>query len=167
MKTKRIKVNHEFPPFYKPDAEILILGSIPSVKSREYQFYYMHPQNKFWKVLSKVYNEPLKETIEDKKEFLTRHRIALWDCIESCEIEGSSDASIKNVIPTDLMSLISNSNIKKIYTTGKKAHKLYEKYHLDKVKIKAISLPSTSPANIANYKEKDLIEAYQVILKEE
>lgn len=163
MKLSTEKVTHTFPPFYKEDSEILILGSIPSRKSRELNFYYMHPQNKFWKVLSKVFEEELPDTIEKKKDFLTRNKIALWDCIETCEIQASSDASIKNVIPTNLMKIIFQTQIKQIYTTGKKAQNLYEKYHEKKVGIKAVYLPSTSPANIANYTEEDLVKHYQII----
>lgn len=166
MKLEIEKVTHTFPPFYKEDSEILILGSMPSRKSRELNFYYMHPQNKFWKVLSKVFEEEIPSTIIEKKEFLIRNKIALWDCIESCEIQGSSDASIKNVVPTDLMKIISKSKITQIYTTGKKAQSLYDKYHYKKTNIKATCLPSTSPANIANYTEEDLVEHYKMIKKE-
>lgn len=156
-------VTHTFPPFYNTDSEILILGSIPSRKSRELEFYYMHPQNKFWKVLAKVFSEEVPNTIEDKKTFLINHKIALWDTIESCEIKGSSDSTIKNVEPTDLNKIIKSSNIKKIYTTGKKAYDLYNKYQYEKTKIEATCLPSTSPANVANYKECQLVEAYNII----
>jgi len=159
------KVTHTFPPFYNKDSEILILGSMPSRKSRELAFYYMHPQNKFWKVLSKVFEEEFPDTIEKKKEFLTKYKIALWDCIESCEIQGSSDASIKNVQPTNLNEILMSSKIKKIYTTGKKAQDLYNKYHYEKTKIEAIQLPSTSPANIANFTEEQLLEHYQILKK--
>jgi len=157
------KVTHTFPAFYQKDSKILLLGSMPSKKSREENFYYMHPQNKFWKVLARVYKEEIPITLEDKKMFLIRHKIALWDCIESCEIKGSSDASIKNVIPTDLNRILKDSNIQRIYTTGKKAQDLYNKYHYEKTKIEAIQLPSTSPANIANYNEEELVECYKVL----
>ena len=125
----------------------------------------MHPQNRFWRVLSAVYQEELPITIEEKKKFLIRHQIALWDCILKCDIVGSSDASIKNVIPTDIPSVLDKTNIKKIFTTGKKAQSLYEKYIYPKTKIEAISLPSTSPANVANYSLKDLVEIYKNNLK--
>lgn len=157
------KVTHTFPAFYQKDSKILLLGSIPSKKSREENFYYMHPQNKFWKVLARVYKEEIPITLEEKKTFLIRHKIALWDCIESCEIKGSSDASIKNVIPTDLNRILKDSDIQRIYTTGKKAQDLYNKYHYKKTKIAAIQLPSTSPANIANYNEEQLVECYKVL----
>lgn len=157
------KVTHTFPAFYQKDSKILLLGSMPSKKSREENFYYMHPQNKFWKVLARVYKEEIPMTLEEKKMFLIRHKIALWDCIESCEIKGSSDASIKNVIPTDLNRILKDSDIQRIYTTGKKAQDLYNKYHYEKTKIAAIQLPSTSPANIANYNEEQLVECYKVL----
>ena len=165
MKLQSEVVTHTFPPFYNKNSEILILGSMPSRKSRELAFYYMHPQNRFWKVLSKVYQESLPERLEDKKAFLLKHKIALWDCIESCEIKASSDASIKNIVPTELNSIIKRSNIKKIYTTGKKAQELYEKFHYSKTKIKATPLPSTSSANIANYSEEELIKIYQTLIE--
>lgn len=154
------KVYHEIEPFFNKDSEILILGSIPSVKSRELNFYYAHPQNKFWKTLAKIYNEPELTTINEKKEFLTKHKIALWDVIESCEITGSSDNSIKNVIPNDINFIITNTKVTKIFTTGNKAYELYNKYCLKKTKIKAIKLPSTSPANCRKDIENILYNEY-------
>lgn len=159
------RVNHSFAAYFNSDSKILILGSIPSIKSRKFGFYYMHPQNRFWKVVSKVFNEEYPETIDDKKEFLKRNQIALWDVIESCEIEGSSDSSISEVIPNDIHSLLEKTDIKKIYVTGKKALKLYQQYIYPTTGIEAIYLPSTSPAN-AILKEEDLIEKYQVIRSE-
>lgn len=156
------KVNHTLEPFYDNDSEILILGSFPSVKSREVGFYYMHPQNRFWKVLEIIFNENSGNTIEEKKNFLSKYHIALWDAIASCEIEGSSDSSIKCIKINDLSKIINTSKISKIYTTGKKAYDLYNKYCLDKIKIKAISLYSPSPANCAISLNK-LVENYQVI----
>ncbi len=158
------KVNHTFPPFYNKDSEILILGSMPSVKSREIGFYYMHPQNRFWHVLEIVFNEKIGESIEDKKKFLTKHKIALWDVCASCEIEGSQDAKISSVKINNINKLIKESNIKYIYTTGKKAYELYNKYCLEKIKIEPVYLYSTSPANCAISLEK-LVENYQVINK--
>ena len=159
-------VQHTFEPIYNQESKILILGSIPSVKSREQHFYYGHHQNRFWKVLEEIYQIPKFHTIDDKKQFLLEHKIALWDVIKSCEITGSSDLSIKNVIPNNIYSLIQKTNIQKIYTTGKKAYQLYQKYCFPKTKIEAIYLPSTSPANNANYTFIQLIEMYQVIKKE-
>lgn len=145
-------IYHELGPFYNKESEILILGSLPSVKSRQEKFYYAHSQNRFWKILSKIYNEEIPNTIKEKKEFLIKHKIALWDVIASCEITGSNDNSIKNVTPNDINKIISNSNITKIFTTGNKAYELYNKYCLNKTNIKAIKLPSTSPA----YCKKDI-----------
>lgn len=156
------KVYHNFPAFYTKDSEILILGSIPSVKSREALFYYMHPHNKFWSVLSKVFNENTPISIEEKKKFLKKHKIALWDVICSCEINGSSDSSIKNIKVNDINWLLKKTNIKKIYTTGKKAYELYNKYCLNDTLIEAICLYSTSPAN-CRISFDEIVENYQVI----
>ena len=157
-----MRVNHTFSAFYDEDSEILILGSMPSVKSREFGFYYMHPQNKFWQVLSVIFNETLPKTILEKKEFLKNHKIALWDVIESCDIVNSSDSSIKNIKVNNIKSLINKTKIRKIYTTGKKSFELYNKYCLQDTGIKAIYLYSTSPAN-CRIKFEDLVENYQVI----
>ena len=155
-------IYHTIKPEYNNDSEILILGSLPSIKSREDNFYYAHPQNKFWKVISGIYNENEPITITDKKLFLKKHKIALFDVIASCSISGSSDSSIKNVKVNDIKSIVDKTKINKIYTTGKKAYNLYNKYLKDKVKIEAIYLPSTSPAN-ATIKYNDLLEAYSII----
>lgn len=155
-------VNHSFDAYFESDSKILILGSIPSVKSRELGFYYMHPKNRFWKVISKVFEEEYPETLEEKKDFLKRNKIALWDVIKQCEIEASSDSSISNVIPNNIISLLQHTKIKTIYTTGKKAFDLYQKYIYPSTKIEAIYLPSTSPAN-AIFKEENLVRKYQII----
>lgn len=159
-----MKVNHEFGPFYDEDSKILILGSIPSPKSRELGFYYMHPQNRFWRVLSYIFCEDIPVTIIDKKEFLKRHNIALWDVLDSCEIRGSEDSSIKNPIPNNINKIIKNSKVKKIYTTGMTAYKLYNKYIFKSVGIEAIYLPSTSGAN-AKMTFDNLVNEYKKILK--
>lgn len=156
------KVYHTFPVYYNDNSEILILGSMPSVKSRELGFYYMHPQNRFWLVLSKVFKEEIPISIDDKKDFLKKHKIALWDVIESCEIDGSSDSSIKKVKVNDIKWLLNKTKIKKIYTTGKKSYELYNKYCFENTGIEAICLYSTSPANCRVKLEK-LVENYQVI----
>lgn len=155
-------IKHEFPPYYDADSKILILGTIPSVKSREIGFYYCHPQNRFWKVLSKIYQEDVPITMEEKKELLSRHHIALWDVLASCTIEGSSDQSIRRPVCNDLSVILKHSAVEKIYTTGQKAYDLYQKYCYSKTKINAILLPSTSPANAAYSLEK-LVEAYSKI----
>ena len=113
-------VNHSFDAYYQSNSKLLVLGSIPSIKSRELGFYYMHPKNRFWKVISKVFEEKYPETLENKKEFLKRNKIALWDVIKQCEIEASSDSSISNVVPNDITSLLQQTKIETIYTTGKK-----------------------------------------------
>ncbi len=156
-----MKVTHEFGPFYNKNSEILILGSIPSQKSREQGFYYGHPKNRFWQVLSTIYNESLPIDIKDKKALLTKHKIALWDVLESCDIENSKDSSIKNPKINDINIIINNSNIKTIYTTGKTAYDLYNKYCLKTINEEAIYLPSTSPAN-CKIKLNDLVKEYKL-----
>lgn len=150
---------HPFNPIYDSQSRILILGTFPSVKSRENDFYYGHPQNRFWKVLSAVFNSKLPRTIVEKKNFLLQNRIALWDVISSCNITGSSDSSITNAIPNDLTIILLNTSIKKIYCNGTKAFELYQKYIFPKTKIPAIKLPSTSPAN-ASWTIDKLIEEW-------
>ncbi len=142
-----MKVIHTLDPIYDKDSKILILGSMPSVKSREIGFYYAHPRNRFWSVLKKIYNENNLETIDDKINFLHSHHIALFDVLESCDINSSKDSSIKNIVVNDLSQILNNSQIKVIFTTGKTAYNLYNKYTYPKTNIKAIYLPSTSPAN--------------------
>ena len=162
MEVKR--QNHEFPPVYDENSEILILGSFPSVKSREMQFFYGHPQNRFWKVLAQVLNETVPQTIPEKKEILLRHHIALRDVIASCDIAGSSDSSIRNVVPADLSRILDNCSIKQIYANGGTAKKLYEKYSRPKTGRPITGLPSTSPANAA-YSADRLMESWGEIKK--
>ena len=150
---------HTIKPFYNKDSKILILGSFPSIKSREAGFYYAHPQNRFWKVLSNIFNE----TIENKQEFLKKNHIALFDVCASCEIKGSSDASIKEVVPNDISEILKSSEIKIIILNGKTAANLYKKYMQD-IKIPSVVLPSTSPAN-ATFNLEKLTKEYQVIAK--
>lgn len=159
-----MRVTHEFGPFYDENSKILILGSIPSPKSRELGFYYMHPQNRFWKVLSSVFDEEILISIEDKKQFLKKYNIALWDVLKSCDIDGASDSSIKNPIPNDIGMMLKNSKIEKIYTVGKTAHKFYNKYILNKICIEDICLSSTSPAN-AKMSLEALVNEYKSLLK--
>ena len=142
-------VTHPFPALYNKESEILILGSLPSVKSREQMFFYGHPQNRFWKVIAAVLNEPVPKNIEEKKAMLYRHHVALWDTIYSCDIIGSSDSSIKNVVPTDLGQIISNSRIERVYCNGAASGNYYKKYQQKVLGIEAEVLPSTSPANAA------------------
>jgi len=160
LSRKESRVVHNLLPFYDKDSEILILGSMPSIKSRSAGFYYAHPQNRFFKILADIYEEVEPISIEDKKHFLKKHKIALWDVIKSCTIIGSSDSSIKDVVVNDIKTLIKDTNIKYIYTTGKKAYNLYNKYLLNDVGIKAIYLPSSSPANQTK-KYSEIVEEYK------
>ena len=156
------KHTHEFPPLYDTDSRILILGSFPSVKSREQKFFYGHPQNRFWKVIAAVTGEGLPQTIEEKRLLALKHRIALWDVIEECEIRGSSDSSIRNVVPTDLPKILNTAPIRRIYANGALAKKLYDKHQKEICQRDITGLPSTSPANAAWSLEK-LIAAWSVI----
>ena len=163
MKTEEYRrVSHEFGPVYDENSTILILGSFPSVKSREAAFYYQHPQNRFWKVLEALWEDPAGRTVEERKAFLLRHGIALWDVIESCEIIGSSDSAIRNVVPTKLRKVLQNAPIGRIYGNGNKAYQLYQKYHEAQTGIPMTRLPSTSPANAAWSLER-LIGAWSII----
>ena len=155
-------ITHPFDPIYDRNSRILILGSFPSVKSREQQFFYGHPMNRFWKVMAGVLEKAVPVTVEEKKQFLLENGIAVWDVIESCDIKGSSDSSIKNVTPTDLASIVEQSRITKVFCNGKTSGKLYEKYQSKRVGIDAIVLPSTSPANAAFSLER-LMDAWRVI----
>lgn len=141
------RVSHTFAPVYDEHSEILILGSFPSVKSRENQFYYGHPQNRFWKLLSRIFGEPVPTNIEEKKSLLLRHGIALWDVISTCDIKGSSDSSIRNVIPCNLKQILDTAPIHTIIANGDTAFKLYNRYCEVQTGISAIRCPSTSPAN--------------------
>lgn len=151
---------HPIPPLYSKNSEILILGSFPSVKSRENEFFYAHPQNRFWKVLSAVFNSPLPQNTDEKKELVLKNKLALFDVIKQCDIKGSGDSTIKNVIPNDLTPIIESSNIKHIFLNGKTAEKYYKKYSAPNINIEFTTLPSTSPANAA-YSLDRLIEKWK------
>ena len=155
-------VIHPIPPVFDENSTVLILGSFPSVKSREYGFFYGHRQNRFWLVVSEVFNEKTPESIEDKKEMLLRNGVAVWDVIHSCQISGSADNSIKNAVPNDINRIIKESRIRRIFTNGKKADELYKKYIENRTGIKAVCLPSTSPANAAWSLER-LTEKWRLI----
>ncbi len=142
-------ITHPIEPVFDKDSRILILGSFPSVKSREEGFFYGHPQNRFWKVTAGVFNEDTPGTVADKKAFLLRNHIALWDVIGSCEISGSSDSSIRNVTANDISLILNTADIQKIYLNGQKAFQLYKRYMLPVIGREGIYLPSTSPANAA------------------
>ena len=158
------KIVHPLAPVYDADSKILVLGTMPSPKSREAGFYYSHPRNRFWPVLAALFGEEAPKTNEEKRSLLLRHRIAAWDVIASCEITGASDTSIRNAVPNPIEELIVKTKIKAVYTTGQKAYQLYQKRCYPKTGIEAVPLPSTSPANAAMSLEK-LIEAYRVILE--
>lgn len=162
MNTKYQHIVHPFPPLYDAESEILILGSLPSIKSREQLFFYGHPQNRFWRVMSAVLKEALPTTIDEKKAMLHRNHIALWDAIYSCDIIGSSDSSIKNVVPTDLQPILAASRIRRIYCNGAASGKYYRKYQEKLLGIEAVILPSTSPANAA-YSVEHLTEIWRQI----
>ncbi|MBQ5804851.1 MAG: DNA-deoxyinosine glycosylase [Erysipelotrichaceae bacterium] len=153
---------HQIEPVYDKNSKILILGSFPSVKSRETGFFYGHPQNRFWKIVAAVFEEDVPATIEEKKKMLLRNGIALWDVVASCEIEGSADSSIRNVRPNDIKKLIGKTSISRIYVNGTTALKLYQKYLEEQLGMEAIVLPSTSPANAA-YSIERLIDAWRII----
>ncbi|MBQ9910786.1 MAG: DNA-deoxyinosine glycosylase [Lachnospiraceae bacterium] len=157
---ERQTIVHPLLPFYRPDSRILLLGSFPSPKTREMKFFYGHPQNRMWKVLAAVFNDDVPATVEERRAFLTRHRIAMWDVLYSCEIAGASDASIRNPVPTDLHEILAHSAIGHIYTTGSTAGKYYKKFHEPLYRVPHTVLPSTSPANAAVSLEK-LIGAYR------
>lgn len=154
MNKNYTRASHGFGPVYDEKSRILILGSFPSVKSREEGFFYGHPRNRFWKILAAVCNEPEPVTIEEKKQFLLKNGIALYDVIEECEIVGSSDSSIRNVIPADLNPILEVSQISAVYTNGRLAGKLYRKYQEPVTGLPCVELPSSSPANAAFSLEK-------------
>ena len=138
---------HPIDPVFDKDSKVLILGSFPSVRSREAGFFYGHPQNRFWKVTARVFGDEVPQTTEEKKAFLLRNHIALWDVIGSCDIDGSSDASIRNVTVNDISLILKTADIRSVFLNGKKAYSLYQKYMYPVIKREGICLPSTSPAN--------------------
>lgn len=154
---------HGFGPVYDQNSTILILGSFPSVKSRQQEFYYGHPQNRFWKVLAALTGSEVPSDIAQRKVWLLAHHIALYDVIEACEIEGSSDSSIRNVTPAHIDRIVADSGITRIFTNGKTAAKLYKKYQADACPLPMMELPSTSPANAA-YSLERLVEIWGQII---
>lgn len=153
---------HPIPPVFDTDSTVLVLGSFPSVKSRESGFFYGHAQNRFWRVTAAVFGCPVPVTIPEKRAFLLQNHVALWDVIASCDIDGSSDASIKNVRPNDLAPLLAASKITHIFTNGATADALYTRWQFPATGISAVRLPSTSPANAAWSLDR-LIDAWRVI----
>lgn len=154
------RVEHEIAPVFDERSRVLILGTMPSPKSREAGFYYMHPQNRFWRMLSAVLNEPLPPSAEERRKMCLRHNIALWDVLASCDINGASDSSITNAVPNDIPRLLSECPITAVFTTGKKAHALYRRFFPDL--MSDTCLPSTSPANRTITEEK-MLDEYRVI----
>ncbi|MBQ9773206.1 MAG: DNA-deoxyinosine glycosylase [Clostridia bacterium] len=140
---------HPIEPVYDRESRVLILGSFPSVRSREEGFFYGHPQNRFWRVLAAVFDTRVPETVEEKRAFLLEHHIALWDVIASCTVAGSSDSSIRDVVPNELEQILSVSPIERIYVNGKAASRFYDRYQKERTGREAVCLPSTSPANAA------------------
>ncbi len=153
---------HPIPPLFDKNSKTLILGSFPSVKSREAEFFYGHPQNRFWTVVAEVFGCSKPESTEEKKEFVLSHNLAMWDVIGQCEIEGSADSTIKNVTANDLRIILDSCPIERIFVNGKTAEKYYNKYTYPKTGIKAICLPSTSPANAA-WNIPKLVDAWKII----
>ena len=146
-KMEYIQIEHTFKPVWDEGSRILILGTFPSVKSRENQFYYGHPQNRFWKVLAALAEVKVPQTIGEKKKMLLDNGIAVWDVIQRCSIQGSSDSSIRDVVANDIASLLEKSNISRIYGNGAKACELYDRFVKKQTGIDIQKLPSTSPAN--------------------
>ena len=154
---------HPFDPIFDEDSRILILGTFPSVKSREVQFYYGHPRNRFWKTLAAVLQDEIPQTVEEKIRFLKTHHIALWDTCAACDIDGSADATIRRTVPNDIRPILQTADIRAIFCGGKTAGRLYETHLFPLTGIPAIVLPSTSPANAA-CTDAMLIDAWSAIL---
>lgn len=154
---------HPLKPLFDPESKILILGSFPSIKTREYGFFYGHPYNRFWPIMESLFDKNLDMSIENRRKFLLQNNIAVYDSIFKCDIIGSSDASIKNVVPSDLSEIFQAADIKQVFCNGATSFKYYKKYHARKVGIEGLKLPSTSPAN-ARYRLDDLLEEWKMIL---
>ena len=159
---QRTEIVHPFPPFFRPDSHILILGSFPSVKSREQLFFYGHPQNRFWRVAAAVFSDGVPSSIPEKRAFLERNHVALWDSIGRCTIEGSSDSSIRDVVPNDLSVILNAAPIAAIFCNGKQSFYCYYRYIYPVLLREASLLPSTSPANAA-WSFDRLVEAWRVV----
>ena len=153
---------HSIAPVFDKESRVLILGSFPSVKSREVGFFYGHKQNRFWKLLSRLFDEQVPQNNEEKKAMLLRNHIAVWDVIASCEIKGSSDTSITNAVPNDISVILNTADIRSIFCNGSKSFELYRKHIEQTVGRNAIKLPSTSPANAVCTLDK-LIESWEII----
>lgn len=156
------KIVHPIPPLFNEASKTLILGSFPSVKSREAMFFYGHPQNRFWRLMALLFEAKVPETVEEKTHLVLTHRLALWDTIHSCTITGSSDSSIRDVVPNDLSVILNNSRVDRVFCNGAASYKLYQKYIYPQTKLHAAQLPSTSPANAAWSMER-LQKAWEII----
>ncbi len=140
---------HPIQPVYNAESCILILGSFPSVKSREACFFYAHPQNRFWRMLAALFHEEVPEDTASRRDFLLRHRIAVWDTVAACDIRGSSDASMKNAVPNDLSPILGAADIRAVFCNGALSYKLYQKHQAKDIPLPVYAMPSTSPANAA------------------
>lgn len=153
---------HPIPPLFDENSRTLILGSFPSVKSREQSFFYGHPQNRFWRLIATLFDEEIPQSIDEKKQLILKHNLALWDVIHSCTITGSSDSSIKDVVPNNLSIILQKSSVDRIFANGALSHKMYMKYIFPQTGIEAVKLPSTSPANAAFSLDR-LAESWKII----
>jgi hypoxanthine-DNA glycosylase len=160
--TKHQTITHPLRPLFQADSKILILGSFPSVKTREYGFFYGHPQNRFWPLLERIFGVKLSTDIKERRAFLLQHHLALYDVIYRCDIIGSSDASIQNAVPSDLSHIFKEADIKQIFCNGGTAYRYYKKYHEQQTGFKALQLPSTSPANARSTMD-DLYNRWKII----
>ena len=158
------RILHPFPPLFDSESRTLILGSFPSVKSREAMFFYGHPQNRFWRLIALLCHEDTPQTVEEKSSLILRHHLALWDSIQSCTITGSSDSSVRDVVPNDLRVIFDNSKTERVFCNGALSHKMYMKYIYPQTGVAAVKLPSTSPANAA-YSLERLAESWRVIME--
>lgn len=158
-------VTHTLDPVYDSNSRVLILGTMPSPKSREVGFYYAHPQNRFWPVLAALFAEPIPPDAAAKKEFALRHHIALWDVLHACRIEGADDSTIRDPVPNDIAGLLGKSAVRAVFTTGKKAAGLYRRFCLPSTGLPAVCLPSPSPANCRGCTQETLIRDYRILLE--
>ena len=156
-------IKHPLSPLYSSQSKLLILGSFPSVKTREYGFFYGHPQNRFWPLMEQLFRVELSTNIEERRKFLLNHHLAVYDSIYQCDIIGSSDASIQNVLPADLAPIFQTADIQQVFCNGATSFKYYKKYHAKQSGITGVQLPSTSPAN-ARYRLDDLLKEWSVVL---
>lgn len=163
---KETWVEHPFEPIFSSTSKVLILGSLPSVASREQAFYYGHPRNRFWKVLAEIFQDEVPISVDQKKNFLLKHHIALWDVIAKCKIQGSSDSSIKEATPNDLSLIFRQAPIERVLCNGTTAYKLYHQFQEPLTHLQAECLPSTSPAN-ASWSLEKLIEKWQPYILDE